>query len=33
MSIRAHQLVDDDVLFDCDLSAQRVPIGRAKTST
>jgi len=32
MSIRAHQL-DDDVLFDCDLSAQRVPIGRAKTST
>ena len=32
MSIRAHQL-DDDVLFDCDLSAQRIPIGRAKTST
>jgi len=23
----------DDMLFDCDLSAQRVPIGRAKTST
>jgi riboflavin-specific deaminase-like protein len=23
----------DDVLFDCDLSAQRVPVGRAKTST
>jgi diaminohydroxyphosphoribosylaminopyrimidine deaminase/5-amino-6-(5-phosphoribosylamino)uracil reductase len=32
MQVRAHQL-DDDVLFDCDLSAQRVPIGRAKTST
>jgi riboflavin-specific deaminase-like protein len=32
MPIRAHQL-DDEVLFDCDLSAQRVPIGRAKTST
>jgi len=32
MPIRAHQL-DDEVLFDCDLSAQRVPIGHAKTST
>ena len=32
MPIRAHQL-DDEVLFDCDLSAQRVPIGRAKKST
>lgn len=32
MPIRTHQL-DDEVLFDCDLSAQRVPIGRAKTST
>jgi diaminohydroxyphosphoribosylaminopyrimidine deaminase/5-amino-6-(5-phosphoribosylamino)uracil reductase len=32
MSIRAHQL-DDEVLFDCDLSAQRVPSGRAKIST
>jgi diaminohydroxyphosphoribosylaminopyrimidine deaminase/5-amino-6-(5-phosphoribosylamino)uracil reductase len=32
MPIRAHQL-DDEVLFDCDLSAQRVRIGRAKTST
>jgi diaminohydroxyphosphoribosylaminopyrimidine deaminase/5-amino-6-(5-phosphoribosylamino)uracil reductase len=32
MPTRAHQL-DDEVLFDCDLSAQRVPIGRAKTST
>jgi diaminohydroxyphosphoribosylaminopyrimidine deaminase/5-amino-6-(5-phosphoribosylamino)uracil reductase len=30
--MHAHQL-DDEVLFDCDLSAQRVPIGRAKKST
>jgi diaminohydroxyphosphoribosylaminopyrimidine deaminase / 5-amino-6-(5-phosphoribosylamino)uracil reductase len=30
--IHAHQL-DDDVLFDCDLSAQRIAIGRAKKST
>ncbi len=30
--VHSHQL-DDEVLFDCDLSAQRVPIGRAKTST
>jgi diaminohydroxyphosphoribosylaminopyrimidine deaminase / 5-amino-6-(5-phosphoribosylamino)uracil reductase len=30
--IRAHVL-DGDVLLDCDLSAQRVPIGRAKMST
>jgi diaminohydroxyphosphoribosylaminopyrimidine deaminase / 5-amino-6-(5-phosphoribosylamino)uracil reductase len=30
--MRAHVL-DDDVLLDCDLSAQRVPIGRAKMST
>jgi diaminohydroxyphosphoribosylaminopyrimidine deaminase/5-amino-6-(5-phosphoribosylamino)uracil reductase len=30
--IHAHQL-DDEVLFDCDLSAQRLPVGRAKTST
>ncbi|HEY7666179.1 MAG TPA: RibD family protein [Xanthobacteraceae bacterium] len=29
--IRAH-LLDGDVLLDCDLSAQRVPIGRAKMS-
>jgi riboflavin-specific deaminase-like protein len=29
---RVHQL-DGEVLFDCDLSAQRVPVGRAKTST
>jgi diaminohydroxyphosphoribosylaminopyrimidine deaminase / 5-amino-6-(5-phosphoribosylamino)uracil reductase len=32
MQIRAHQL-DDEVLFDCDLSAQRLPVGRAKIST
>jgi diaminohydroxyphosphoribosylaminopyrimidine deaminase / 5-amino-6-(5-phosphoribosylamino)uracil reductase len=30
--VRSHQL-DDEVLFDCDLSAQRVPVGRAKIST
>jgi diaminohydroxyphosphoribosylaminopyrimidine deaminase / 5-amino-6-(5-phosphoribosylamino)uracil reductase len=30
--MRIHQL-DDEVLFDCDLSAQRIPVGRAKTST
>ena len=30
--MRIHQ-IDDEVLFDCDLSARRVPIGRAKTST
>ena len=32
MPIRAHQL-DDEVLFDCDLSAQRLPVGRTKIST
>jgi diaminohydroxyphosphoribosylaminopyrimidine deaminase/5-amino-6-(5-phosphoribosylamino)uracil reductase len=32
LPVRAHQLADD-VLFDCDLSAQRVAIGRAKKST
>jgi riboflavin-specific deaminase-like protein len=32
MPVHAHQL-DDEVLFDCDLSAQRVPIGAAKKST
>jgi len=32
MPMYAHRL-DDEVLFDCDLSAQRVPIGRAKIST
>ncbi len=30
--MRVHRL-DDEVLFDCDLSAQRAPIGEAKTST
>jgi riboflavin-specific deaminase-like protein len=30
--MRMHRL-GDDVLFDCDLSAQREPIGRAKKST
>ena len=30
--MRAHVL-GGDVLLDCDLSAQRVPIGRAKMST
>jgi riboflavin-specific deaminase-like protein len=30
--IRAHQL-DDEVLFDCDLSDQRIAVGRAKKST
>jgi diaminohydroxyphosphoribosylaminopyrimidine deaminase/5-amino-6-(5-phosphoribosylamino)uracil reductase len=32
LPVRAHQL-GDDVLFDCDLSSQRVAIGRAKKST
>jgi riboflavin-specific deaminase-like protein len=32
LPVRAHQL-DDEVLFDCDLSAQRVPVGRANKST
>jgi diaminohydroxyphosphoribosylaminopyrimidine deaminase / 5-amino-6-(5-phosphoribosylamino)uracil reductase len=32
LPIRVHQL-DDEVLYDCDLSAQRVPIGSAKKST
>jgi hypothetical protein len=33
--MRAHVLDADggDVLLDCDLGAQRLPIGRAKTST
>jgi riboflavin biosynthesis pyrimidine reductase len=30
--MRAHQL-DDEVLFDCDLTAQRAPIGLANIST
>jgi diaminohydroxyphosphoribosylaminopyrimidine deaminase / 5-amino-6-(5-phosphoribosylamino)uracil reductase len=29
--MRVHQ-IDEEVLFDCDLSARRVPVGRAKTS-
>jgi riboflavin biosynthesis pyrimidine reductase len=30
--VRVHQL-DDEVLFDCDLGAQRLPAGTAKKST
>jgi riboflavin-specific deaminase-like protein len=30
--MRAH-LIGNEVLWDCDLSAQRIPVGRAKTST
>jgi riboflavin biosynthesis pyrimidine reductase len=30
--MRIHHL-DDEVLFDCDLSAQRRPVGRANMST
>jgi diaminohydroxyphosphoribosylaminopyrimidine deaminase/5-amino-6-(5-phosphoribosylamino)uracil reductase len=32
MPIRVHK-IDDDVLFDCDLSGQRVALGVAKKST
>jgi riboflavin-specific deaminase-like protein len=32
MTVHVHKL-EDEVLFDCDLSAQRVSIGRAKIST
>jgi diaminohydroxyphosphoribosylaminopyrimidine deaminase/5-amino-6-(5-phosphoribosylamino)uracil reductase len=32
MPVRVHK-IDDDVLFDCDLSAQRVALGIAKKST
>jgi diaminohydroxyphosphoribosylaminopyrimidine deaminase / 5-amino-6-(5-phosphoribosylamino)uracil reductase len=32
MPVRVHK-IDDDVLFDCDLSAQRVALGLAKKST
>jgi riboflavin-specific deaminase-like protein len=32
LPVHAHQ-IDDELLFDCDLSAQRIPIGRAKKST
>ena len=30
--MRMHR-IDDEVLFDCDLSAQRLPVGTAKRST
>jgi riboflavin biosynthesis pyrimidine reductase len=32
MPVRVHT-IDDDVLFDCDLAAQRVVLGTAKKST
>lgn len=32
MPVRLHK-IEDDVLFDCDLSAQRVTLGVAKKST
>ena len=32
MPVRVHK-IEDDVLFDCDLSAQRVALGVAKKST
>ena len=32
MPVRVHK-IDDDVLFDCDLSAQRIALGVAKKST
>jgi riboflavin-specific deaminase-like protein len=32
MPVRTHRL-DDEMLFDCDLSAQRLPVGRARKST
>jgi riboflavin-specific deaminase-like protein len=32
LPVRAHQL-DDEMLFDCDLSAQRIPIGVVNKST
>jgi riboflavin-specific deaminase-like protein len=32
MPVRVHK-IDDDVLFDCDLSAQRIALGIAKKST
>jgi diaminohydroxyphosphoribosylaminopyrimidine deaminase/5-amino-6-(5-phosphoribosylamino)uracil reductase len=32
MPVRVHR-IEDDVLFDCDLSAQRVVLGVAKKST
>ena len=30
--MRTHQ-IDDEMLFDCDLSAQRLPVGTARRST
>jgi len=32
MPVRVHKM-EDDVLFDCDLTAQRVELGNAKKST
>jgi hypothetical protein len=32
LSMLTHQM-EDETLFDCDLTAQRVPIGAAKRST
>ena len=32
LTVRAHQ-IEDEVLLDCDLSAQRLPLGAAKKST
>ena len=32
MPMHVHK-IEDDVLFDCDLSAQRVALGAAKKST
>jgi hypothetical protein len=30
--MRTHR-IDDELLFDCDLAAQRLPVGTAKRST
>jgi hypothetical protein len=30
--MRTHR-IDDELLFDCDLAAQRLPVGTAKQST
>jgi hypothetical protein len=32
VAMRTHR-IDDEILFDCDLSAQRLPVGSAKRST
>jgi riboflavin-specific deaminase-like protein len=32
VAMHTHQ-IDDEILFDCDLSAQRLPVGTAKRST